>query len=168
MRKLSVVNIDAGLFSILDSVTDPEVPVLTILDLGIVREAVFTDDGLIKIVITPTYSGCPAMDVIQFEINAALENAGFHNAIIETNLSPAWTTDWMTEEGKEKLKTYGIAPPAEKTSDPSFLTGSGKVIACPHCGSNHTEMISLFGSTACKSLYKCNDCKEPFDYFKCH
>ncbi len=168
MRKLSVAHIDARLFPILDSVTDPEVPVLTILDLGIVRYAGFMDNGLLKIVITPTYSGCPAMDVIQFEINAALEAAGFHNATIETILSPAWTTDWMKDEGKNKLRKYGIAPPAEMTSDPSFMSGKAKVIACPHCGSNHTEMISLFGSTACKSLYKCNDCKEPFDYFKCH
>lgn len=168
MRTLPVADINADLYKILESVTDPEVPVLSILDLGIVRHAGFTESGMIKIIITPTYSGCPAMDVIQFEINAALERAGHHNVTIETVLSPAWTTDWITEEGKEKLKNYGIAPPAEKTSDPSFLTGTGKVIACPRCGSNHTEMISLFGSTACKSLYKCIDCKEPFDYFKCH
>ncbi len=168
MRKLSVANIDERLYPVLEKVTDPEVPVLTILDLGIVRYAGFSDDGLITIKITPTYSGCPAMDVIQFEINAVLETAGFHNVTIETILSPAWTTDWMTDEGKEKLKNYGIAPPSEKTSDVSFITGSSKVIDCPHCGSSNTEMISLFGSTACKSLYKCNDCQEPFDYFKCH
>jgi ring-1,2-phenylacetyl-CoA epoxidase subunit PaaD len=168
MRKLSVANIDERLYPVLEKVTDPEVPVLTILDLGIVRYAGFSDDGLITIKITPTYSGCPAMDVIQFEINAVLETAGFHNVTIETILSPAWTTDWMTDEGKEKLKNYGIAPPSEKTSDVSFITGSSKVINCPHCGSSNTEMISLFGSTACKSLYKCNDCQEPFDYFKCH
>ena len=168
MRKLSVANIDERLYPVLEKVTDPEVPVLTILDLGIVRYAGFSDDGLITIKITPTYSGCPAMDVIQFEINAAFETAGFHNVTIETILSPAWTTDWMTDEGKEKLKNYGIAPPAEKTSDLSFIMGSSKVIDCPHCGSSNTEMISLFGSTACKSLYKCNDCQEPFDYFKCH
>ena len=168
MRKLSVNQIDAALAPILETVSDPEVPVLSVLDLGVILSATLDDTNHVHVVITPTYAGCPAMDVIRFEINRALELAGYPMVTIETVLSPAWTTDWITQNGKEKLKAYGIAPPVEKTTDKSFLTGKSKSVPCPRCGSMHTEMISLFGSTACKSLYRCEQCLEPFDYFKCH
>lgn len=168
MRTLPVNTIDARLTSILEQVSDPEVPVLSVLDLGVVRSAAVDESGWVRLVITPTYAGCPAMDVIRFELNLAFEQAGYNHIHIETVLSPPWTTDWLTEKGREKLQAYGIAPPVEKTTDKSFLTGKGKAVPCPLCGSLHTSMVSLFGSTACKSLYKCESCKEPFDYFKCH
>ena len=162
------VNIDKDLIPILQTISDPEIPVLTILDMGIVLKAIKAESGSITIDITPTYTGCPAMDMITTNIKAGFEDAGYRNVVVNLVLSPAWTTDWMSEEGKQKLKEYGIAPPVEKTNDKSFLLNETKVVPCPRCLSNHTELISLFGSTACKSLYKCLDCKEPFDYFKCH
>jgi ring-1,2-phenylacetyl-CoA epoxidase subunit PaaD len=154
--------------NILRDVTDPEVPVLSILDLGIVREINVAGDAL-EVVITPTYSGCPAMDVISMNIRMALLQAGYRNVSIRQVLSPAWTTDWMTEEGKNKLKAYGIAPPQYKpvVCEPE-LFGKEEAIQCPRCNSYNTRLVSQFGSTACKALYQCNDCKEPFDYFKCH
>ena len=155
-------------WDILSNVTDPEVPVLTITDLGIVRE-VRMDDEQLEIVITPTYSGCPAMDMITVNIRIALLSHGFNNVKITTVLSPAWTTDWMSEEGKEKLKAYGIAPPNPKQQvcrDDLFVPD--EAVECPHCQSYHTHRVSEFGSTACKALYQCDDCREPFDYFKCH
>jgi ring-1,2-phenylacetyl-CoA epoxidase subunit PaaD len=156
------------IYNILREVTDPEVPVLSILDLGIVRDIKVTDD-LVEVIITPTYSGCPAMDVISMNIRMALLQAGFTNISIKQVLSPAWTTDWMTEEGKQKLKAYGIAPPQYKqvVCEPE-LFGKEEAIQCPLCNSYNTRLVSQFGSTACKALYQCNDCKEPFDYFKCH
>lgn len=153
---------------ILDSVMDPEVPVLSVIDLGIVRDVKLTDDE-VEIVITPTYSGCPAMDVISINIRLALISRGYKNVKIKQVLSPAWTTDWMSEEGKKKLKEYGIAPPNPKQQvcrDELFV--QDEAVQCPHCNSYHTHRISEFGSTACKALYQCDDCKEPFDYFKCH
>jgi ring-1,2-phenylacetyl-CoA epoxidase subunit PaaD len=155
-------------WSILQTVTDPEVPVLTILDLGIVRD-VKVEDNKVEIIITPTYSGCPAMDVISMNIRMALMQEGITNINIKQVLSPAWTTDWMTEEGKQKLKAYGIAPPQYKQAvcEPE-LFGREEAIQCPLCNSYNTRLVSQFGSTACKALYQCNDCKEPFDYFKCH
>ena len=147
------------IFEILRKVTDPEIPVISIIDLGIVREVKFEENNFIEVVITPTYSGCPAMLEIEKNIHNALMREGFEHFKIATVLSPAWTTDWMTEEGKERLKEYGIAPP-----NPTIPED----VSCPHCGSENTLLISQFGSTACKSLYKCNDCLEPFDYFKCH
>jgi len=155
------------LLAILQNVQDPEVPVLTIQDLGILRD-VTVDAGKVTVVITPTYSGCPAMDMISVNIKSAMQEAGYDDVVIKLVLSPAWTTDWMSEEGKQKLKAYGIAPPVEQTSDKSFLFGEEKKIPCPQCDSENTSLISQFGSTACKALYKCLDCKEPFDYFKCH
>jgi ring-1,2-phenylacetyl-CoA epoxidase subunit PaaD len=149
--------------AILETVADPEIPVLTITDLGILRDVHFSGDE-IEVVITPTYTGCPAMDMISMNIRLALMEYGYKNVIITSVLSPAWTTDWMTEDGKRKLKEYGIAPPVA-SSDRLGLT---KAIECPHCNSQSTKLISQFGSTACKALYQCNDCKEPFDYFKCH
>jgi ring-1,2-phenylacetyl-CoA epoxidase subunit PaaD len=152
----------------LRQVTDPEVPVLTILDLGIVRDVVITENPLrVKVVITPTYSGCPAMDVISIGVRMALASRGISNLEIEQQLSPAWTTDWMTEDGKRKLKEYGIAPPNRKTFQSLGLFEEEK-IQCPRCGSEETEMVSQFGPTSCKALYKCLSCKEPFEYFKCH
>ncbi|MBK9257201.1 MAG: phenylacetate-CoA oxygenase subunit PaaJ [Saprospiraceae bacterium] len=153
---------------ILSNVTDPEIPVITIEDLGIIRDILIKDDGKISVVITPTYTGCPAMDMITVEIKAALEEHGFSNTEVISVLDPEWTTDWISEAGRTKLREYGIAPPAQKTSDKSYLTGKSPVVACPLCKSENTEMISHFGSTPCKSLYKCLDCLEPFDYFKCH
>jgi ring-1,2-phenylacetyl-CoA epoxidase subunit PaaD len=167
----------ASIWVILEAVTDPEIPVLSILDLGIVRDVTIKGDpfgkdlenDVVTITITPTYSGCPAMDMIAINIRMALLEHGYKSIQIKTVLSPAWTTDWMTETGKEKLFAYGIAPPSFKIAAcASMETNDQMTIQCPHCKSYHTEMISRFGSTACKALYKCNDCKEPFDYFKCH
>ena len=149
------------IWEILGTVTDPEVPVLTILDLGIVRDVVVTNDA-VEVIITPTYTGCPAMDMISMNIRMALAEHRFNNVKITSVLSPAWTTDWMSEAGKQKLKTYGIAAPNKNFEIPEDC------VECPLCNSINTRLISQFGSTACKALYQCNDCKEPFDYFKCH
>ena len=156
------------IWSILEEITDPEVPVLSVIDLGIIRDVNITDDT-IEVVITPTYSGCPAMDVISTNIRIALLARGFKNINISTVLSPPWSTEWMSEAGKEKLKKYGIAPPNPKQQVcDSRLFDSNEAVQCPLCNSYHTKRISEFGSTACKALYVCQDCKEPFDYFKCH
>lgn len=162
-------------WQILASVNDPEVPVLSVIDLGIIRDVFIENDGndkkepQIVVTITPTYSGCPAMDVISMQIRFALLQNGFKNIQIKSVLSPAWTTEWMTEAGRNKLKAYGIAPPNPKQSVCSIQPFQAQeAIQCPRCNSYHTEMISQFGSTACKALYRCLDCKEPFDYFKCH
>ncbi|MBC7587431.1 MAG: phenylacetate-CoA oxygenase subunit PaaJ [Chitinophagaceae bacterium] len=155
-----------AIWQILSTVSDPEVPVLTIMDLGIVRDVIINSpsgDGGIEIIITPTYTGCPAMDMIGMNIRLALMEHGFNNIKITSVLSPAWTTDWMSEEGKRKLKEYGIAPPKGNAG-----TIAAHGIECPQCHSFNTKLLSEFGSTACKSLYQCQDCKEPFDYFKCH
>lgn len=146
------------IYQILENVTDPEIPVISITDLGIVRDVLITDD-FVEVIITPTYSGCPAMLEIEKDIHNALKKEGIDHFKITTVLSPAWTTEWMTEEGKQKLKSYGIAPPNPTNPED---------IECPQCGSKNTQLLSEFGSTACKSLFKCNDCLEPFDYFKCH
>lgn len=150
----------------LEEVTDPEIPVLSVVDLGVVRHVDLTHDHPI-IQITPTYSGCPAMNEIEQNIKLKLKEEGLENAEVQTVLSPPWTTDWMTEKGKQKLREYGIAPPEGSSADKSVLFGKAKKVKCPHCGSTNTQMVSQFGSTACKSLYKCSDCLEPFDYFKC-
>ncbi len=154
----------------LADVTDPEVPALTILDLGIVRDVEITgaeDAPSVKVWITPTYSGCPAMDVIAIGIRMALAGHGAQHIQVEPQLSPAWTTDWMTEDGKRKLKEYGIAPPNRKAFQ-SLGLFEEEVVACPRCGSEETELVSQFGPTSCKALYKCLSCKEPFEHFKCH
>jgi ring-1,2-phenylacetyl-CoA epoxidase subunit PaaD len=153
---------------LLTSVCDPEIPVLTVEDLGIVRDVRLLIDGTLEVVITPTYSGCPAMDIIEVNIRAALQEGGFERVKVTTVLSPAWTTDWLSEEGRRKLRAFGIAPPASPSADKKALLGERRALECPHCGSQNTEMISQFGSTACKSLFRCLDCLEPFDYFKCH
>jgi ring-1,2-phenylacetyl-CoA epoxidase subunit PaaD len=156
------------IWALLEEVYDPEVPVLSVVDLGVIRE-VRVNSQTIEIVITPTYSGCPAMDVIRMNIRMQLLRHGYGKANILTVLSPAWTTDWMSEKGKEKLQAYGIAPPnptQQVCHLPSFH--QEEAIQCPRCRSYHTRRISELGSTACKALYKCEDCHEPFDYFKCH
>jgi ring-1,2-phenylacetyl-CoA epoxidase subunit PaaD len=156
----------SDVWKLLSEIPDPEIPVITIVDLGIVREVLVKLDSVI-VEITPTYSGCPAYDFINQEIISKLKGQGFENVEIKMRLSPAWTTDWMSDEAKEKLRKYGIAPPEKSTSDKNILLGKSKNIVCPHCGSDKTEMISMFGSTACKAIYRCNNCTEPFDYFKC-
>lgn len=154
------------IYTLLEEVKDPEIPVLSVVDLGIIRKIKPVADGTVSITITPTYSGCPAMDTIEADIRKILKEAGIKSSI-ETKISPAWTTDWITDKGRRNLEKYGIAPPAETTGDKSFLTGTGKIVRCPQCKSLNTEVISQFGSTACKALYRCKDCLEPFDYFKC-
>ena len=154
-------------WQILEEVKDPEIPVLSILDMGIVREVNESEAGL-EIVITPTYSGCPAMDMISMHIRQVLKAKGYEQLNIRTVLAPAWTTDWLSESGKAKLKAYGIAPPVGATTDKRVLMAEFASVACPRCESENTRLISQFGSTACKALYQCKDCLEPFDYFKCH
>ena len=164
------------IWKILAEVKDPEVPVLSIIDLGIVRAIQLTappsisvaEAPAVRLTITPTYSGCPAMDAIQMDIRLKLLEKGYKNVSIQQSLSPAWTTDWMSEEGKRKLKEFGIAPPNPKQQFCSAEMFQQEVLQCPHCNSFHTELISQFGSTACKALYQCDECREPFDYFKCH
>jgi ring-1,2-phenylacetyl-CoA epoxidase subunit PaaD len=188
----------AQIWAWLGAVPDPEIPVISIVDLGIVRDVRVADDGACDVTITPTYSGCPAMQVIADAITEALHAHGVAQVRLHNQISPAWTTDWMSEAGKAALKGYGIAPPAQQVIDISGLRAGGRAaaaasaaqgasaarsaaaaavsrraapaptVACPHCGSLHTEITSQFGSTPCKALYKCLDCREPFDYFKCH
>ena len=146
----------AIIFDLLSGIPDPEIPVISISDLGILRD-VRVEKNKVIITITPTYSGCPAMKAIENEIADTLVNNGITGFEIKYTFSPAWTTDWMNEAAQEKLRVYGIAPPSQM-----------KAIACPRCTSKNVEMISMFGSTACKALYRCLDCREPFDYFKCH
>jgi ring-1,2-phenylacetyl-CoA epoxidase subunit PaaD len=163
------------IWKILERVMDPEVPALSVVDLGIIREIRTRDSGRMEVLpeielsITPTYSGCPAMEVIRQDIRSSLLQSGYPEVRIDTVLSPAWTTDWMSEKGKEKLKAFGIAPPAprQQVCD-RMLFHEEESIQCPQCNSYHTSLISRFGSTPCKALYRCNDCQEPFDYFKCH
>ena len=151
------------ILSILQDVCDPEIPVLSILDMGIIRDIKINGEEL-EVVITPTYSGCPAMDAISMDIRLKLIEHGYNKIKITSVLSPAWTTDWMSEDGKRKLKEYGIAPPQRSGN----LELPDRLPPCPQCNSANTKLLSQFGSTACKALYQCNDCKEPFDYFKCH
>lgn len=152
-------------WQVLEQVMDPEVPVVSVVDLGIIREVAWVD-GHLMVAVTPTYSGCPATELIESEISKALERAGFRAPHLERRLAPAWTTDWISEQGRERLRVYGIAPPAGSSSKRSLL-GEKDEICCPHCGSHDTEVVSQFGSTACKALYRCRSCLEPFDYFKC-
>jgi ring-1,2-phenylacetyl-CoA epoxidase subunit PaaD len=154
--------------AILETVSDPEIPVLSVVDLGIIRAIHPLDPEGFDIVITPTYSGCPAMNTIEVNIRAALQDHGIYNATIRTVLSPAWTTDWLSEAGRQKLKAYGIAPPQAESPDKHKLFAQEIPVPCPLCLSGNTELISQFGSTPCKSLHRCKDCLEPFDYFKCH
>lgn len=158
----------ADVFAVLATVNDPEIPVLSVLDMGVVRGAQFGPAGELEVIITPTYSGCPAMNAIEINIRAVLQENGYSHVKITTVLHPPWTTDWMTEEGRAKLLAYGIAPPLAGSVDKNALFAEERAVPCPRCGSTHTEMISQFGSTACKALHRCLSCAEPFDYFKCH
>lgn len=192
-RRAAVAPAQAGasaeqIWAWLGEVPDPEIPVISIVDLGIVRDVSVAADGACDVTITPTYSGCPAMQVIADAITDALHAHGIAQVRLHNQISPAWTTDWMSDAGKAALKGYGIAPPAQQVIDISGLragsrSGGGRsaaaaavarravaapIVACPHCGSQHTDITSQFGSTPCKALYKCLDCREPFDYFKCH
>lgn len=155
----------ARVLDLLENVKDPEVPVISVRELGVLRD-VSVNQGKVLVTITPTYTGCPAMDVMREDIERELRNAGIDRIEVQQVLSPAWTTDWISEEGKRKLKEYGIAPP-EKTADIRALKGAAPIVECPQCGSKDTVMLSAFGSTACKALWKCNSCLEPFDQFKC-
>lgn len=155
-----------AVWEILKKVSDPEIPVLTVVDMGVVRKIEQEAETLV-VSITPTYSGCPAMDEIESNIRWALEENGYTNVEVKLILSPPWTTDWMTDEGKAKLQEYGIAPPEGSSADKSVLFGEAKKVMCPRCKSRNTKLVSQFGSTACKALYKCDECQEPFDYFKC-
>ena len=192
VRPVTVTATAVQVWAWLNDISDPEIPVISIVDLGIVREVTVTDDGVCTVTITPTYSGCPAMQVIAESITDALRGHGVASLKLVNQLSPAWTTDWMSDDGKAKLRGYGIAPPAQQVIDISGLRAGAAhsagtasaadaaraavsrraqprlTVACPNCGSSHTEMTSQFGSTPCKALYKCLDCREPFDYFKCH
>lgn len=147
------------------TVVDPEIPVLTIADLGILRGLTIDDAGRAVVRLTPTYSGCPAVLAIELAVEAALIEAGFE-PVIKRVLSPAWTTDWITTEGREKLRAYGIAPPVVASGRAALF--SEIAIACPRCASKDSEKLSEFGATACKALYRCRACGEPFEYFKCH
>jgi ring-1,2-phenylacetyl-CoA epoxidase subunit PaaD len=149
------------------AVLDPEVPVLTIEDLGVLRDVTLDERGEVVVTITPTYSGCPAMDAIRHDVEDAVRRAGFEHVEVRTVLSPAWSTDWMTESGREALAAFGIAPPpaAGPPGGPVLLQLS---VRCPQCGSARTRETSRFGSTACKSMWVCEDCREPFDHFKAH
>jgi ring-1,2-phenylacetyl-CoA epoxidase subunit PaaD len=153
------------IYNWLEEVSDPEIPVLSVIDLGVVRDAQIID-GEWLITITPTYSGCPAMKTMEEDILSKLKDKGIDSAKVELVLAPAWSTDWLSENGRIKLSEYGIAPP-EHEVDKSVLFAEPTVVPCPKCHSRNTRMVSQFGSTACKALYQCNECQEPYDYFKC-
>jgi ring-1,2-phenylacetyl-CoA epoxidase subunit PaaD len=153
--------------TLLSQIPDPEIPVISIEELGILRDVKLVNEECV-VTITPTYSGCPAMKSIEQDIVALLKENGIEKVKVNYVFSPAWTTDCLSEEAKEKLRKYGISPPDKTSSDKSVLTGIQKIVKCPRCNSENTELVSQFGSTACKALYKCKDCLEPFDLFKCH
>lgn len=168
-----MVNADAkidsredAVWSVLANVMDPEIPVLSVVELGIVRYAHWTPDQRLHVGLSPTYSGCPATDVIRRAVGDALDEVGFEGALLEEVLSPPWTSDWLTESGRRKLESFGIAPPAKSVASAKHLFGA-PVIRCPRCKSADTERVSEFGSTPCKAHYRCVSCLEPFDYFKC-
>lgn len=158
---------ESDVWACLKDVPDPEIPVVSLIELGIIR-GVKIQDNVPEVTITPTYSGCPATAVIQLDVEAALAKAGFGHAKVVSKLSPAWTTDWITEQGREKLRAYGIAPPANEASCAGMLARgrATEIITCPRCESPTTERVSQFGSTPCKAHYRCLSCLEPFDYFK--
>lgn len=157
----------------LSHVPDPEIPVISLTDLGIIRDVAWEDDALV-VTVTPTYSGCPATSIINLDIEKALRDRGIVNLRLERQLAPAWTTDWISEAGREKLRAYGIAPPIDGTAATGHvigridrMMGTNRAVACPRCTSTRTEKVSQFGSTPCKASYRCTECLEPFDYFKC-
>jgi ring-1,2-phenylacetyl-CoA epoxidase subunit PaaD len=152
--------------AIAGEVLDPEVPVLTIAELGVLRDVALLDDGAVEVTVTPTYSGCPAMDAIRHDVEAALRSAGFDDVRVRTALAPAWSTDWISERGRRALAEYGIAPPAARAEDARGPIALALTVRCPLCGSPDTRELSRFGSTACKALWQCRACGEPFDHFK--
>jgi ring-1,2-phenylacetyl-CoA epoxidase subunit PaaD len=154
------------IYTLLHEIPDPEIPVISIVELGVIRD-VRAEEKEVEVTITPTYSGCPAMKQMEDDVRRKLMDHGFEEVKIRTVFHPPWTTDWLNGEARKKLQDYGIAPPEERTSDKSFLMGLHRDVTCPRCKSTDTAMVSQFGSTACKALYKCNICLEPFDYFKC-
>ena len=163
----TIKHTEKEIWEILDTIPDPEVPAISIVELGVIRK-VTIENSTVTVNITPTYSGCPATERFKADIREFLTKAGIENIELIMQYSPAWTTNWLTDEAKEKLRVYGIAPPIDGTEDKGFLFESGpKVVPCVKCNSKNTEVTSQFGSTACKSLYKCKDCLEPFEYFKC-
>jgi ring-1,2-phenylacetyl-CoA epoxidase subunit PaaD len=157
---------EARVWELLRAVPDPEIPVLSIVDLGIVRHVRRAGDGRWHVGLTPTYSGCPATDVIRRAVRAMLDAGGCAHAVVEEVLAPPWTSAWLTDEGRRKLRAFGIAPPQEEVQSPRHLWHA-PVITCPRCGSRESERLSEFGSTPCKAHYRCRACGEPFDYFKC-
>ncbi|WP_246036099.1 1,2-phenylacetyl-CoA epoxidase subunit PaaD [Sinomonas susongensis] len=161
-----MITTDDDVVALAATVNDPEIPVLSIRDLGILRDGHLEDDGAVRLTITPTYSGCPAMDAIRDDLERVFHEAGHERVQVDLVLSPAWTTDWMTEEGKAKLEEYGIAPPTGGSSLHAGPVRLGLAVKCPRCHSLNTRELSRFGSTSCKALYVCQDCREPFDYFK--
>ncbi|WP_246053691.1 1,2-phenylacetyl-CoA epoxidase subunit PaaD [Paracoccus hibiscisoli] len=172
---MTQVAVDTGqVWDWLSKVPDPEIPVISLTDLGIIRAVAWEGDTLV-VTVTPTYSGCPATSIINLDIETALRDHGIDKLELRRQLSPPWTSDWITPEGRDKLRAYGIAPPIDGTAADGRLAGrvarlagtSNLVIACPRCGSNATEKVSQFGSTPCKASWRCTDCLEPFDYFKC-
>lgn len=156
---------ESKIWDLLQQVTDPEIPVLTLQDLGVIR-SVQVEGKKVKVELTPTYTGCPAMDTMASDVRKVLSENDFEPEV-RLILSPAWTTDWLSDEGRRKMAVYGIAPPLEGMADKMALLQDAPMVKCTHCGSTHTRLISQFGSTACKALFQCQDCKEPFDYFKC-
>ncbi|HTL21408.1 MAG TPA: 1,2-phenylacetyl-CoA epoxidase subunit PaaD [Steroidobacteraceae bacterium] len=153
-------------WELLAKVLDPEIPVLSIVDLGIVRQVRHGSDGRLHVALTPTYSGCPATEVIRRLVRTALDTGGYQDAVLEEVLSPPWTSDWLTAAGREKLRSFGIAPPAQSVAHPRQLLRA-PAVSCPRCASRDTQRLSEFGSTPCKAHYRCSACGEPFDYFKC-
>ena len=165
MVALDLKHITPEIITALESVPDPEIPVISVLDLGVVR-SVTVKDKEVYVELTPTYTGCPAMDMMATDIKIAIDALGYKTTV-SLILSPAWSTDWISEEGREKMKDYGIAPPLTESKDKGALLHGERIVKCTNCQSTNTKMISQFGSTACKALFKCEDCLEPFDYFKC-
>ncbi|PQJ14330.1 phenylacetate-CoA oxygenase subunit PaaJ [Nonlabens tegetincola] len=159
------MDLPKDVLDILESVSDPEIPVLSVIDLGVIR-SVQLDEDHVTIQLTPTYSGCPAMDVIGDDLDRAFAKAGY-TTTIQLIMSPPWTTDWITERGRKAMEEYGIAAPLEPTADKDVLLNNKKLVKCTNCGSTNTKLVSQFGSTACKAMFQCDDCLEPFDYFKC-
>lgn len=166
MSAVAALSIDQA-WAALRAVPDPEIPVISVTELGIVRDLRLVDDGAVEVIVTPTYSGCPATELIEQEIVAALQAAGASDVRVRTQLAPAWTTDWIDSDARERLRAYGIVPSGEReASDTRAIAFVPRQLACPRCGSTDTERLSQFGATACKALYRCRACREPFEYFK--
>jgi len=160
--------LEEGAWRVLRTVEDPELPALSLVDLGIIRRVMVNANGELEVDLSPTYAGCPATSVIRATVIAALKAAGFEQVMLKEVLAPAWTSDWISAEGREKLERCGIAPPERVLTSPRHLMAEGPVLRCPRCQSLNTRELSSFGSTPCKALYRCDSCLEPFEYFKCH